>query len=247
MHEASGASPNFYYMLNLPKPIIQKHGRFFVLRDDLLHGGTKRRVLTDILSKLPESEIVYPSHPLGYAHLALALAALDTGKKVKLFFQQPPPYAYTFLEAIKLPNVSFEIINEVSRQMDLIPYAQQYAAQNNAKFLPIGFDYPEFSNGLVRLAQSLQIEPPHEVWTLGGSGTLSRTLQKAWPKTQVNTVSLGFPQGNMGNSRVFTVAERTEEVAQVPPPYPSAPYYDAKLWRFANEHGTDGALIWNVA
>ena len=31
------------------------------------------------------------------------------------------------------------------------------------------------------------------------------------------------------------------------PPYPSEPFYDAKLWTFAVEKGRKGALIWNVA
>ena len=31
------------------------------------------------------------------------------------------------------------------------------------------------------------------------------------------------------------------------PPYPSEPYYDAKVWDFVATNGKKGALIWNVA
>ena len=31
------------------------------------------------------------------------------------------------------------------------------------------------------------------------------------------------------------------------PPFPSAPNYDAKAWRFIKEYASDGAYFWNVA
>ena len=30
------------------------------------------------------------------------------------------------------------------------------------------------------------------------------------------------------------------------PPFPSAPTYDAKAWKFVKEHAKEGALFWNV-
>ena len=30
------------------------------------------------------------------------------------------------------------------------------------------------------------------------------------------------------------------------PPFPSAPTYDAKTWKFMREHASPGALFWNV-
>ena len=30
------------------------------------------------------------------------------------------------------------------------------------------------------------------------------------------------------------------------PPFPSAPTYDAKAWKFIKEHASRGALFWNV-
>ena len=31
------------------------------------------------------------------------------------------------------------------------------------------------------------------------------------------------------------------------PPFPSAPTYDAKAWKFVKEHAKPNALFWNVA
>jgi hypothetical protein len=231
---------------SLIKPLIIKHEDFFVLRDDLLPGGTKRRVLMEILSEIKQQEIVYPSHAYGYGGLALGLAGIDTGKKIHLFFDRTKTDTDIFLQTIKLPNVKFTILEDAKKQLDLTPFAKKYATEHQAHFMPIGFNFPEFSEGLVKLAQSLQILPK-EVWVLGGSGTLSRSLQKAWPLAQVNTVSLGFPQGDMGRSKVFNVLEKTEEVANLPPPYPSSLYYDAKIWSFAKKYGSKGSFIWNVA
>lgn len=231
----------------LPEPIIVPHDDFLVLRDDLLEGGTKRRILNDILANIVEEEIVYPAHAYGYAGLALALSALDYGKKVKLFFPSPRVDTEVFLQLIKLPNVQFEIVENVTRQIDLVEMAQQYAVKNHAHFMPVGFNFPEFAEGLVELAKSLKLEPK-EVWVLGGSGLLSRSLTKAWPQAKINVVSLGFPQAKFSeSSKVYMTPEKPEDVAEMLPPYPSSKYYDAKIWRFVKEHGNKGALVWNVA
>jgi hypothetical protein len=231
----------------LPKPVLMEHEGFLVLRDDLLEGGTKRRVLNDILATIKEDELVYPGHAYGYAGYALSLAALDHGKKVKLFFPSPRVDTEVFLKNISLPNVQFEILEGITRQIDAVDAAKKYAEENNAHLFPVGFNFPEFGDGLVKLAQSLDINPS-EVWVLGGSGILSRSLTKAWPQAQVNVTSLGFPQAVFDpKSKVYLIPEKPEEVAKLPPPYPSAPYYDAKIWQFAKQHGTKGALIWNVA
>ena len=53
-------------------PKVIKHGRFFVVRDDLFLGGTKARVLRQIVPKIQNDEIVYAGHAsVSYTHLTL--------------------------------------------------------------------------------------------------------------------------------------------------------------------------------
>ena len=62
------------FKTNLPKPVIKEYDGIKVVRDDLLDGGTKRRVFTVYVKSKPEiDEFVYASPRQGYAQLSLAL------------------------------------------------------------------------------------------------------------------------------------------------------------------------------
>ena len=41
--------------------------------------------------------------------------------------------------------------------------------------------------------------------------------------------------------------EQFQDAALLPPPYPSVPNYDAKLWQFVLQAGQAGDYVWNVA
>lgn len=51
-------------------PVIERFGKILVVRDDLVPGGTKARVLPDLLRG--GQEYVYASPAYGYAQIALA-------------------------------------------------------------------------------------------------------------------------------------------------------------------------------
>jgi len=85
------------------------------------------------------------------------------------------------------------------------------------------------------------------VWSLAGSGCLTRALQQAWPQARVHAVSMGFSHAKLGNATVHITPEAPTEPAEIRPPYPSAAHYDAKIWRFVSTAGSDDALVWNVA
>jgi len=126
--------------------------------------------------------------------------------------------------------------------------AQKYARENGAYYMPIGCASDAFRAGLVAVAKSLPVVPA-EVWCLCGSGLLTSALLEAWPDAQINCVSLGMAHLKVDESRVklYRAPEKPEEPAEILPPFPSALYYDAKVWRFAEQHGSKDALIWNVS
>jgi len=236
-------------MNNYKQPALplREHEGFTVMRGDLIPGGVKAICLTSILASVAEREVVYAAHAYGHSGLALGLAGLKNGKKVSLFFAGPRVSTYVFDQTEALSNVRCIMLDDLSHQSQIVEIAREYAKKNNAHFLPVGFNFPTFNSCLIKLAQSLPIDPK-EVWVSGGSGTTSRCLVKAWPKAKIYTVDLGMmPNADMGTKHVYYVPEAPTDKALFPPLYPSAIYYDAKNWRFIKEYASEGALIWNIA
>ena len=232
--------------MELPEILIKKHQGFNVVRDDLLPGGTKQRVLTEMLAGSKKPDFVYPAHPYGHGAVALAHATKSLGYGLALFYPKVFAVSRMMNLAIKHRHVSYYIVESMEKQTDLVQIAKDYAEFYDSVLLPVGFDMPEFSERLIELARGLPIVPD-EVWTVAGSGCLARALCDAWPNANVNAVSLGFDHLNAGRAKVHLAPETAEQAAMEMPPYPSSEYYDAKVWKFAKEMGSEGALIWNVA
>ena len=233
---------------SVPKPIsIEKVDNFYVLRDDLISGGTKRRILYSLLKNINQKEIVYSSCQYGQGHVALAQSGLDLNKKVTLFYPKYNEFTDSFYNTTENLKANYFLIgNDQTSQIEIDLLAREYALQKNALHIPIGFAFNEFENEIIKLAKSLPFSPK-EVWALAGSGTLVRALIKAWPNAQINAVSLGLDQCNTENAKVFYVSEDLREPADILPPYPSNIFYDAKIWRFVKLFASDDALIWNVS
>lgn len=236
--------------IQIQLPQIWEHDGFLILRDDLLPGGTKRRILTEILGKVPNKEIVYPAHPYGHGQLALALSCLPYRKKVTLLLPKlnSSRVPKVLSETLALSNVSYQVILNATSQSEVFQYAEKYAQEISDRYLfPIGFNTKEFLIGLKNLALSLPIVPTN-VWVLAGSGLLVSALKLAWPNAKINAVNMGFSHVNLtGADNVYNAPESPFEPAKVLPPFPSASYYDAKLWQFVKLYAEKGDFVWNVA
>jgi hypothetical protein len=225
---------------------IQDFNGFKVVRDDLFEGGTKRRAFSKLIDSIKENELVYACDYYGHAAYAIALTALDAGKTVMLFYLSPKIETEIFKKATSLPNVKYQIVEGAKTQVEASKTAIEYAKQHGAKFLPIGLDFPEFGAKLEEVVKSANIKAP-EIWCMGGSGTLGRALQRAYPDIPVNIVSVGTNNFNGGTNTVYSAPEKLDEEAEIKPPYSSSAHYDAKTWRFVLKHAKPGAYIWNVA
>ena len=226
--------------------VIEDRDGFKIVRDDLFQGGTKRRAFSRLIDSIKESEFVYAVDYYGHAAYAIALTAQEAGKTVMLFYPSPKRETDIFLKVTSLPNVKYEILEDMSTQVEASKTAIKYAEEYGAKFLPIGLDFPEFGVELEKVVKSANLQAP-EIWCMGGSGTLGRALQRAYTDIPVNIVSVGTANFNGGNNIVYKAPEKLDESAEIKPPYPSSPNYDAKTWRFVLEHAKKGACIWNVA
>jgi hypothetical protein len=105
------------------------------------------------------------------------------------------------------------------------------------------------SNALAEVARSvarrLFVQPP-QVWSVAGSGVLTRALQRVWPEAEFHAVQIGHAP-DVGRAILHRAPERFEDDAKLPPPFPSCSNYDAKAWRFIAEHAAPDSLFWNVA
>lgn len=234
-------------MQKLPDLILQEHEGFTVVRGDLFPGGIKAKVLASLLEEIKEDEVVYAAQAHGHSGFALGLAGIYNKKKVTLFFPGPEIDTYIYRQTKSLNNVTCVIVDGIKHQREVAETAKRYAEENGCHYMPVGFDYPPFTDRYIALAKSLAIQPA-EVWVSGGSGVTSRCLVKMWPEAIIKTVNLGMmPGADFGTPYVFDVPEKPFDTAELPPPYPSAPFYDAKTWRFVKQHAKKGALIWNIA
>lgn len=224
----------------LPPPEIREHDGVLVVRDDLLPGGTKRRVIGRFL--LGADEFVYASPAYGHAQIALALACRDAGKRATIFTAQrasPHPMTRETLKAgAKIVMVPSGYLSNVQAK------AREYCRASGAVLFPFGMAFPAFVEALAGIARSLPVSP-REFWSVAGSGTLSRALQMAWPGAKAMAVRVG-KRPDCGAARLFVAPERFEAPCAIPPPFPSSLSYDAKAWRFVRQFGTAGALFWNV-
>lgn len=222
-------------------PVVDDVGGFRVVRDDLVPGGTKRRVVPLLLGE--PDEYVYASPAQGYAQLAIALACAAAGKRATIFVAQRAKYAPLTEQAAAagatICEVPLGFLSNVQAKAD------RYAAQNNARLLPFGLNSPRVRTGIAAVARSLPFVPD-EVWTVAGSGMLARALQEAWPRAEFHVVKVGKDDIQLGAAETYRAPEKFHQDAKFPPPFPSCVTYDAKAWRFMLDRASPGALFWNV-
>ncbi len=233
--------------MSLPDFLVERlEGGRFVLRDDIVPGGTKRRALGVLLRR--DTENVYAGPAFGYAQVALAYAAADRKALATVFVAKRAEPTALSLEAkragAKVVQIAFGRLSNVRAK------AREYCELTGAQLLPFGLDDDAFRAKLAVLAQAVRCDGfavgTREVWCACGSGTLTRALQTAFPEAAHVAVLVGTEAGNPGRARVMHAPEPFEKPAVEPPPFPSAAHYDAKVWRLFREQAKPGALFWNV-
>lgn len=228
--------------LTLPPLRITEHEGFRIVRDDLVLGGTKARVVAGLMT--PDEEWVYAGPATGYAQLALAVGAVATGARAALFVAKRASPHPISLAAAALGMPVFQV--PAGRLSVVTARARSYCEQSGARLLPLGLRLPGLDAALASVAAA--IEPPEEAWVAVGSGSLAAALAEAWPESSIHGVQVGA-RPRIVHERVTYHAspEPFDRPASGPrPPVPSVDTYDAKVWRFVVSKGRPGALWWNV-
>lgn len=223
--------------------MLSVHDGVTVVRDDLLEGGTKSRVI-DLVLDDDAPEYVYASTVYGYAQIALAVAARRRGKPSTIFSAKR---GTRYIRTRQAEAAGARIVEVPDGMLSVVTHrAKAYCAKTGAQLVPFGVETPAVFDALVTLARSLDVTP-REVWSVAGSGLLTRALQEAWPRVPVNAVIVSTSSADTGRARRFLAPETFGVDAKVVPPFPSCSNYDAKAWRFVKAYAGAGALFWNVA
>lgn len=217
-----------------------------VVRDDFIVGGTKRRALDGLVA--PGREYVYAGPPEGYAQVALAACCFLRDARATIFLAAR---AREHRNTQQARGYGARIVPIRPGYLTVVEArARAYAAATGATLLPFGFDTEQVREKLAAAGRLVaqQIDPP-EVWTVAGSGVLSRALQAAFPHAAFHAVQIGrrLRPGDAGRATVHVAPEQFRQDAQAPPPFPSCANYDAKAWRFIRARAQPDALFWNVA
>jgi hypothetical protein len=166
----------------------------YVVRDDLICGGTKSRAAYEFLKENRQyQEYVYITPWYGGAQIALPwlLKVLEQEDGIKRqativmdtylagLLEEPPVSKlppYTALAKFYGANII-----ELNPSIEKFAWAEKYCRDNQALFIEPGFNYPQVMDKIASLSQQIKSQYGRfdECWSAVGSGTLIRGLQAA--------------------------------------------------------------------
>lgn len=247
------------------------NGVITVVRDDILCGGTKSRFLYPFLeqSGLADQyrEFVYISPWHGGAQIALAWTCMLLTRKrgtlyrAIIFTEAPEGLADVVIDGSK-DNFNNPIIPAYTRMAllygaevhfisrhDVYLEAENYLAGRKAFLLESGFNYPEIVSAIADLAAYIrqQLDQFHECWSAVGSGTLLKGLQEGEVAESYHGICIFQACPNNPNAELIIpeVGANQTFAYSTFPPFPSALYYDAKVWPYLQSR-QGRILFWNV-
>ncbi|MGE0528169.1 MAG: pyridoxal-phosphate dependent enzyme [Bdellovibrionales bacterium] len=239
----------------------------YIVREDLLPGGTKQRAIFHFLLALRSQcfdQFVYASPFAGYAQVALAYACQILGLKCILFAEVEPktkkPHRFTRLAQSYGAHVLVAPTLDAAEQ-GALNFSQ---ARSQTYKIPLGFDDPHYkflmrqeirkqwANVLAQIPAPVQT-----LWLPVGSGTLADIFSKVVDRMVrlccVNVHVLKDDdkriQALRENPQITVLSSPLEFAAPAahPPAFPSNLHYDAKIWDFIVRNGRNGDVWWNVA
>jgi hypothetical protein len=233
-----------------PDPRVELHNGIHVVRDDLIPGGTKRRFVDGFIAE-PHDEFVYASPAFGGAQIALACAARAAGKRATIFVAKRkelhPRTAEAQAAGAKVIEIPHGYLSNVQSK------ATAYCAESGARLLPHGFDTPEALAAIAAAATIVRRKHGtfDEVWSVVGSGVLTRGLQLSALGRAYVGVAVGRESPAAGSARIIVHDQPFGSDARQPPPFPSCSNYDAKAWthlivRKSTASPRTRILFWNV-
>jgi len=233
--------------------VIEQHNGIYVLRDDLLPGGTKSVILPHILER-ERWCYVYASPVYGGMQIALASYCKSIGKQAVIFCAKR-----------KVPHANSLRAKTAGAIVYQVPYgylshtqkkAREYALQHNAQLVEFGGNYPvaikAISDRMQQVTTRLGCEPDI-IYCAAGSGTLLKGIVAGTSSAMIVAVQVGAEvETQVGYplpSRVMIKKYHKpfEKESTFRAPFPSCANYDLKAWEYCIGDKPKGlVLFWNV-
>ncbi|NBR01288.1 MAG: hypothetical protein EBT97_12750 [Actinobacteria bacterium] len=224
----------------------ERHGRFVVVRDDLLPGGTKQRSLEGLCAGA--GELVYAGPPWGMAALCLARIGQRTGQRVTLFYAARASLCPRQVLA-KQAGAHLELVRPGYLTV-VRARAREYCDRTGARLMAWGGGDAAVKAIAEAAAEARRRSPEvTEVWCAAGSGTLAKGLRLGFG-LPVHVVEVGHaltPEERTGLASITRHPLDFEQRTTAAVPFPSCRHYDAKAWELAQRRATGCPLFWNVA
>jgi hypothetical protein len=223
-----------------------------------------------------QEEIVLSGTSLGLAQIALAITCKKYGKQASIFLEGSLQKETSLTKVARDlgANIYYSPINlQHTTLSEAYFLAEQHVSLQPTKrlLMPIGLKSPPnslifqcfrsalqvalFQNDSISTSLSLPAldhrYPPKRLWIVSGTGFLANVLHSLWPTTEFLIIPADISVWSKTDvidkkHQIFYPNQPFPDEASLQPPYPTIPWYDAKLWQFVLQHGQDGDYIWNV-
>jgi hypothetical protein len=212
--------------------------------------GAKARFGSLLISQVKEKELVYVAPRFGMAAISIAYLASIYGKKVTLFMPAAKEVSEHQLVAIEMG--CRPIFRKIAAMPVLNGYANKYARDNGAFFIPLGLKHELVTAVAVRVIHDFfsDVEHPANMWSVISTGVLTRALQIALPKTNFHAVAVArnIQQGELGRAKFYSYSKPfSAKSGYIPQEFDCADNYDAKGYHIMRTFGKPGDYFFNVA
>ena len=237
-------------------PIIQKHYGIYIVRDDLLPGGTKSILLSSIHKENPDTkEFVYASPVYGGFQIALAIYCKTHNIKATIFCAKRTKQHTNTLKCI-----------ENGANIIEVPYGYLSVVEKKAREYCIGkpnvekiiFGASTNKNKMIIAQRVEQVMKtihfiPDEIWCAVGSGTLISGILLGTHNINIVGVQVGaeFKEVHK-NLRMIKYPKSFDKESKIKIDFPSMPNYDLKAFELCLKeielemNPTKKILFWNV-
>jgi len=228
--------------------VIEKYNGVWVLRDDLLKGGTKSILMDHILDK-NYNEYVYASPVYGAFQIALSIWCKEMGKKATIFCaKRKNKHKNTLIcqdWSANVIEVEHGYLNVVNKR------AVDYCNETGAQKLEWGAKSQKSKELLADRMREVILKighEPKEIWCPIGSGTLVESILMATNKSKIIGVSVGAEYKN-SNDRLLVIKYNKpfDYETKWVQDFPSMPNYDLKAWELCMKYkNSNDVFFWNV-
>lgn len=233
--------------------VIKKHKGIYVLRDDLLLGGTKSVIMPYIVNDCSVDEWVYASPVYGGFQIALSAYCKQAGLMATIV---TPERKKLHANTLKCMDYGAKLIEDRCGFLSGVQKkALDYCNKNSyrkRKLVEFGgknkANIKKLSKRVKSVIKKLGFEPK-EIWCAIGSGTLVESILCSTNNAKVFGVQVGKEyKGKHKRLTVFRYHKSFDKPSKFECSFPSTKNYDLKAWEYCLKYRKENkeVLFWNV-